>query len=220
MSECVEVIKAEVARFTLLDHCGVPVTGEGSAQVTTDSWTEIGISPQYEDGTEFIQKKANGRLCVNELDPGELKRIEETTTMCSVDVDLIAMLTGQDVVANGDDFVGVIFGEGLLNAQFSKEVWQPVVGEGECDPEGNQRWMYWAFPREFDARIQDFTFQNDIFNLSFMSKSKRASPLWDIGDPWLADNPTATWGPGKHFAFAVTTTPPPEAACGAQEIGS
>jgi hypothetical protein len=50
--------------------------------------------------------------------------------------------------------------------------------------------------------------------------SKPASPLWDIGDPWLSDSPVSTWEPGKHFAFAITTVQPPEPACGAVEIFS
>lgn len=220
MSVCASPIKAQVARFTLLNQCGVPVTGDGSAQVTTDSFTEIQNSPNYEAGTRFLQRKANGEPCVNEQDPGFLNWIEQTVNLCTLDVDLIAMVTGEDPISSADDFVGVQIGTGLLNARFSKEVWQPVSGEGACDPEGNQQWIYWAFPHEYDAQIQQFNFANDVFTFSYMSKTRPASPLWDIGTPWLADTPTAQWGPGKHFAFAITTTPPPEAACGAVEIGS
>lgn len=222
MSVCESPIKAEVARFTLLDECGIPVTGEGSAQVTTDSFTEITMTPNYEEGQRFLQRKANGEPCVNEQEAAFLNWIEETTNLCTLDVDLIAMVTGEDPIVSvaQNDFVGVQFGTGLLNARFSKEVWQPVTGAGACDAEGNQRYVYWAFPHEFNAQIQAFTFANDVFTFSFNSMTKVASPLWDIGDPWLADSPTSVWGPGKHYAFAITTTPPPEAACGAVEIGS
>lgn len=220
MSVCESPIRGEVARFTLLDQCGVPVTGPGSAQVTTDAWTEITNTPNYEEGTRFLQRKANGRPCVNERDAGFLNWIEETTNLCTLDVDLIAMVFGDEPIQSADDFVGVTFGEGLLEARFSKEIWQPVAGEGACDAEGNPKWVYWAFPHEYNAQVQAFTFTNDVFTFSFNSMTKRASNQWDIGDPWLSESPAATWGPGKHFAFAITTTPPPEAACGAVEIGS
>lgn len=223
MSVCASPIKAEVARFTLLDQCGVPITGPGSAQVVTDSFTEITNTPNYESGTRFLQRKANGEPCVNEQDPGFLNWVEQTTNLCTLDVDLIAMVTGEDTINEGSadpEFIGVQFGEGLLNAKFSKEVWQPVSGEGACDPEGNQQYVYWAFPHEFDAQVQAFTFANDVFTFSFMSKTRKTSPLWDLGDPWLADSPTASWGPSKHYAFSITTVPPPEPACGAFEIGS
>ena len=222
MPVCEAPIKAEVARFTLLDACGAPVFGDGSAQVTTDSFVEIQNAPNYEAGTRFLQRKANGQPCVNEQDPGFLNWVEQTVNLCTLDVDLIALVTGEDPISDATlgDFVGVQFGDGLLNARFSKEVWQPVAGQGACDAEGNPRWIYWAFPHEYDAQIQEFTFANDVFTFSYMSKTKPASPLWDIGNPWLADTPVAAWGPGKHYAFAITTTPPPEAGCGAVEIGS
>lgn len=220
MPVCEAPIKAEVARFTLLDACGAPVLGDGSAQVTTDSFVEIANAPNYEAGTRFLQRKANGQPCVNEQDPGFLNWVEQTVNLCTLDVDLIALVTGEDPISSATDFVGVQFGEGLLNARFSKEVWQPVAGQGACDETGAQRWIYWAFPHEYDAQIQQFTFANDVFTFSYMSKTKKASPLWDIGNPWLSNTPVSSWGPGKHYAFAITTTPPPEAGCGAVEIGS
>lgn len=222
MSQCANPIRGEVARFTLLDSCGVPVTGDGSAQVTTDAWTEITITPNYEDGTRLLQLKANGEPCVNEQGPSFLNWIDEVTNLCTLDVDLIALVFGEDpIVSTAEaDFVGVQFGTGLLNARFSKEIWQPVAGEDSCDAEGNQRWVYWAFPHEYNARVQELTFTNDVFTFGFASMSKPASPLWDIGDPWLSDSPVSTWGPGKHFAFAITTVQPPEPACGAVEIFS
>lgn len=222
MSVCANPIRGEVARFTLLDACGVPVTGDGSAQVATDAWTEITITPNYEDGTRLLQLKANGEPCVNEQGPSFLNWIDEVTNLCTLDVDLIALVFGEDpIVSTAEaDFVGVQFGTGLLNARFSKEVWQPVAGEDACDADGNQRWIYWAFPHEYNARVQELTFTNDVFTFGFASMSKPASPLWDIGDPWLSDSPVSTWGPGKHFAFAITTVAPPEPACGAVEIFS
>jgi hypothetical protein len=214
VSVCANPIRGEIARFTLLDACGVPVTGDGSAQVTTDAWTEITITPNYEDGTRLLQLKANGEPCVNEQGPSFLNWIDEVTNLCTLDVDLIALVFGEDpIVSTAEaDFVGVQFGTGLLNARFSKEIWQPVAG--------NQRWIYWAFPHEYNARVQELTFTNDVFTFGFASMSKPASPLWDIGDPWLSDSPVSTWGPGKHFAFAITTVQPPEPACGAVEIFS
>lgn len=220
MPTCASPIKAEVARFTLEDQCGRPLTGEGSAQVTTDSFTEITNSPNYEQGQRFLLRKANGQPCVNTIDAAFLNWVEQTVNLCTLDVDLIAMVTGEMPISSDTDFVGVTFGTGLLNSRFSKEVWQPVTGEGACDPEGNPQWIYWAFPHEFDAQIQEFTFQNDTFTFSYTSKTQPANPAWDIGNPWLANNPTATWEPGKHYAFAITSVPPPEPACGAVEIGS
>lgn len=220
MPVCASPIKGEVVRFTLLDQCGAPIFGEGSAQVTTDAWTEITATPNYEDGTRFLQRKANGEPCVNEQDPSFLNWVEQTSNFCTLDVDLIALVFGEQPIASATDFVGVTFGDGLLNARFSKEIWQPVSGDGACDASGNQQWVYWAFPHEYNAQVQELTFTNDVFTFSFNSMTKPANAAWTIGDPWLANSPVSTWDPGKHFAFAITSVQPPEPACGAIEISS
>lgn len=215
MTLCATPIKAQVARFTLVDECGVPITGVGSAQVTTDSFTQIENAPNYEEGQRYLLRKANGQPCVNQRDPGFFNWIEQTVTLCTLDPDLIATVTGEQLIVDSVDNVGTTIGEGLLTARFSLEVWQPMAGEGACDPSGQQQYVYWAFPNDGDAQIQNFTFQNDSFTLAFRSTTRRTSELWDLGDSWLSDNPTASWDPGKHSAWAVTSVAPPVAACGA-----
>lgn len=220
MTQCATPIKAQVARFTRVDECGVPITGQMSAQVTSDSFTQIENAPNYETGQRFLLRKANGQPCVNQRDAGFFNWLQQTTTLCTMDPDLLAMVTGEQLITDSDESVGTTYGEGLLTARFSKEVWQPIAGEGACNEEGAQLYVYWAFPNEGDAQIQNFTFQNDSFTIGFQSITRRASSLWDIGDPWLADNPAASWDAGKHFAWAITSTPPPEAGCGAVLVGS
>lgn len=220
MSVCASPIQGEVIRLTLLNNCGDPVFGPGSAQATTDAWTEVTATPNYEEGTRFLSTRANGRPCVNEMAPSFLNWVELATTLCTLDVDLIALAFGEQPIASGTDFVGVTFGEGVLNARYSFELWQPVSGDGECDEEGNPQWVYWAWPHVYNAQVQELTYTNDVFNFSFNSQTKRASTRWDIGDPWLANTPTAVWDPARHMAFAITSVPPPESACGAVEIES
>jgi hypothetical protein len=217
---CATPIKAQVARFTRVDECGVPITGALSAQVTTDSFTQIENAPNYEEGQRYLLRKANGEPCVNQRDPGFFNWIEQTVTLCTLDPDLIAMVTGEQQITDSDEAVGTTIGEGLLTARFSIEVWQPMAGEGACDESGLQQYVYWAFPNVGDAQIQAFTFQNDAFTIGFKDITRRTSPLWDLGDAWLADNPTSGWDAGKHSAWAVSTVAPPVAACGAVLVGS
>src|SRR5690606_41352292 len=110
--------------------------------------------------------------------------------------------------------------EGLPEPRLSMENWQPVAGAGAGGSDRNQRWVYCAVPHGYNAQVQEMAFTNDVFTFSFTSMAKRVSPRWDIGDPGLAESPVATWGPGKHFAFSITSVQPPEPACGAVEIGS
>lgn len=219
MTICVSPIKAEILRVTRLDDCGVPILGPSSAQVTADAFTEIQNQANYEEGQRFLQRKANGAPCVNQRDPGFFNWLQQTVSVCTLDPDMLTVVTGDRVISTTEEggepeHTGAAFGEGLLTARFSVEVWQPIAGEGACDAEGTQRYVYWAFPNVGDAQIQDFTFQNDVFTFGWQDTTRSASPLWDIGEAWLGDD-GGEWGPGEHFAFNITTEPPPAAACGA-----
>lgn len=215
-SICASPIKARVARITRLDICGVPVTGAGG-QVVTDGFIQISPSPEYEDGEEFLQKNANGDPCVNDRDPSFLKRVGLSVDFCRIDPDAVVLMTGERLLTTGGPVTGtgVAFGEGLLLARFGLEVWQPLAGSGACSATGQQFFMYWAFPNVGNARISDFTFENAPLTFTVEGDTKAASPLWGNGPgvtDWLNGNVLAS---DEHFAFNITTVPPPTATCGA-----
>lgn len=214
-TQCVSPYKPVVARFTRVNDCGVPVTGVGSAQVTIDAFTSIAVTPAYEDGPRRLTRKASGDPCLNEQDVGFFNWLDEESKFCVLDPSLIQLVTGGTLLTNGATGTGVMMGEGVLSSRFSKEIWQTVGGTDACDPSGVTRYVYWAFPNEGDARIQAFTFDENAFEFSFTSRSRRASSLWTLGSSWLGG---ATWGPGKHYAFNITTVAPPTAVCGAVTI--
>lgn len=213
---CASPIQAEVVRITRLDECGIPVTGT-NAQAVFDAFTEIQNSPNYEDGDRFLLKKANGQPCVNQVSPGFFNWLEQTVTLCTIDPTVLVLVTGERLITDGVTGVGVAFGSsGLLDQNFSLEVWQPVAGSNACDEGGNQQFFYWAFMNEFDTRLQDFSMGNDTFTLAWQAKTQVASTLWDLGDDWLPASGDVVIG--DHFLFAITTTPPPEASCGTTAV--
>lgn len=212
---CVAPIKARTIRLTALDECGVPITGTGSSQVVTNGFVSLEAAPEYEDGTEYVQKNAYGELCVNEKDPDELKRVELTGDFCIIDPDAFVIITGERLLTAGGLGVtgtGVAYGEGILTSRFSLELWQPVAGAGACTPGGVQRYIYWAFMNVGSANIGSFTFQNDVFVFQLMAETKRAFVGWDVGAVYLDGNAIEE---GDHFLHNIVTTPPPEPACGA-----
>jgi hypothetical protein len=217
---CVSPIKARVARITKNDICGVPVTGTGG-QVVTNGFIQITPSPEYEEGEEFLQKNANGDPCVNEKDPNFLKRVGLQIDFCNIDPDAIVLMTGERLLVTGSATgTGVAFGEGLLLARFGLEVWQPLAGAGACSATGQQFYMYWAFPNVGNAMVNDWNFENAPLTFSVSGDTKAASPLWNqrMGAPvtaWLNGNTIAS---DEHFAFNITTAPPPTPLCGAQTL--
>jgi hypothetical protein len=199
-----------------LDVCGNPVTGAASAVVVTDGFVSINPSPQYLDGEEHQQRKANGALCVYQKDPSELTRVDLTTNFCVLDPDAIVVISGERLLTTGSATgTGVAFGEGQLTARHSLEVWQPVTGAGACDASGNQQFVYWAFMNAGNTKIQDFAFENAPFQFTTMVETK------SVGPRWLALTGAATWlgsntvQSGEHFLYNITTAAPPTPTCGA-----
>lgn len=216
-SLCVSPIKATVMRVVKLDTCGVPVTGDASAVVVQDGFISISVSPQYEDGDEFIQRLANGSLCINQKDPDSFKRVDLEMTWCVLDPDAIVMIAGERLLTDGDPVTGtgVVFGEGEALSHFSLEVWQPVSGAGACTASGDAQYVYWAFMNVGNGRVGDFTFENGIFNFVMSASTFSASPVWGTGPgtggPWIGQPVIA----GDHYLYNVTTEPPPVSSCGA-----
>jgi hypothetical protein len=213
---CASPIQARVARLIKLDICGNPVTGASSAVVVTDGFVSIAPSPQYLDGEEHQQRKANGALCVYQKDPSELTRVDITTQFCVMDPDALVVITGERLLTTGAATgSGVVYGEGQLIARHSLEVWQPLTGSSACSASGLQQFMYWAFPNSGNAKIQDFTFENAPFQFTTQTETQGVGPLWysRVGaTAWLGSNTLQT---GEHFLHNITTTPPPTATCGA-----
>lgn len=204
-------------RIVKLNSCGAPVTGASSAVVVSDGFISISPSPQYEDGTEFISKKANGDLCVNDLDPPELKRVDLEMVWCTLDPDALVMQTGERLLTDSGAVTGtgVAFGEGKVTTRYSLEVWQPVSGVNACNTSGLPQYVYWAFLNVGNARVGDFTFENGVFNFTISSTTFGAALAWGDGPgsagPWVNQPVQA----GDHYLYNVTTTPPPVSSCGA-----
>lgn len=216
VAQCVSPIQARVMRLIKLDTCGNPVTGASSSVVVSDGFVSIAPSPQYLDGEEHQQRKANGALCVYQKDPSELTRVDTTINWCVLDPDAIVVITGERLLTtNAVTGTGVAFGEGQLTARFSLEVWQPIVGAAACSASGQQQYVYWAFMNEGNSKVQDFTFENAVFQFTTLSETKAAGPLWlsrSGAATWLGSNTVDT---SEHFLYNITTAAPPTATCGA-----
>ena len=77
-------IKAKVIRAVKLDTCGNPVTGASSAMWVGKGFTQVQISPDYEEGQEFLTKLADGTACVNQKDAPFLKRMGIEGHFCTM----------------------------------------------------------------------------------------------------------------------------------------
>lgn len=224
-STCAPVVNGETLRLTLLNDCGMPITGTATRVAVTESFVEVQNSPQYEDGQRFLLRTAGGDPCVNQLGPSFLNWFETTTSVCTIDPSVIAMLMGMEQIGAVTG-TGFVIDDILLTRTYAMETWQPVAGSGACSAAGVQQYLYSVWFANFDTRLGDMTISNDTFTLPWSAKTKAAPSNWltQMNATMTAITQTtpgtylgtATQAQitGAHFAANFTASPPPAAYCG------
>jgi hypothetical protein len=215
VSTCATPIKGSFLRLVKLDTCGNPVTGASSLVVVTKSFVQVQMEPQYEDGTEFFDRTADGTPCVNQVDDPTLKRLTLTIDFCEVNTSGVSYIASARELTTGAGVTGTGFAvsEGNPTNRFSLEIWQQVAGSGACDATGAQRYIYHAFPNVGAARFGNYTIENARSVLQITAETRGAGLQWGdgpgTGTSWLPGALTTS----EHWAWNVTTTAPPAAAC-------
>src|SRR5690606_2099134 len=100
-STCATPIKGTHMRIIELDACGAPVTGTGGQVSVTKGFVQVNMEPQYEDGTEFFERTADGSPCVNQKDDPTLKRMNLTSQFCEVNASSVALMISARALATG-----------------------------------------------------------------------------------------------------------------------
>lgn len=218
MAICAAPIKGSHLRVVRVDDCGVPVTGAGSLTIVTKGFVQVQMEPDYEDGEEFVERNADGELCVNQKDKPSLKRFTLTVDWCEVDPVLAAYTMSArllDTASPATTGTGWAMSEGEPDNKFSMEVWQRVAGAGACDPSGVQRYIYNAWPNVGNVQVGSYTIENARSTLQFIGETFAASTIWGNGPG------VATWMPVgttvqslDHWIWNITTTAPPTPSCG------
>jgi hypothetical protein len=217
-------IKGTVIRVIQEDICGNPITGASGAMVVANSFTRVEMAPQYEDGTEFFERTADGLLCVNQKDPPILKRMQLTVDLCSVDPDMTPMvLSARELVSTAPvSGYGFAVMEGASTSHFSLEVWQRVAGQGACNPQGLPQFIYHAWPHVTNVKVNTYTIENAKSVLSFIGETVAASSQWGdgpgSGTSWLQAGAGGISGTSDHWLWNITTVTPPVAVLGKQQL--
>lgn len=223
-ASCATPIKGTAYRMVRLDACGNPVTGTNGLAIVSKGFVQVQMEPQYEDGTEFFERTADGSVCVNQKDDPILKRLQLTIDFCEINTTGAAwMMSARELVVSATG-QGFALAEGLSSNRFSLELWQQVAGSGACDASGNQRYIYHAFPNCGSAKVGSYTVENDKGTLQIMCETRAGSSTPTIG--WLDGPGTLSWLPAgaanmvgggtgvlDHWMFNLTTTAPPSPSC-------
>lgn len=220
VTQCYTPIKAKVLRVTALDECGVPLCGDDpdQGQVVLSAMTQVVQSAQYDEGEEHTLRTADSDMCVNEKDPDALKRVDVSITICAIDPGLVVKtLLGARLLTTAGIGTGFGLAEGIDRKHWSLEVWQRVSGQQACDPDGNQQWVYNAWPHINNGKLGgDYTIAAAPSTLQITGMTKAVNELWWLGDDWLGDDPVSPLP--DHWLHNVTTVEPPTADCGIADV--
>lgn len=214
-AQCIAPIQGTHARIVRLDECGAIVTGTGS-QTVFDGFVEVAVSPQYQDGTEYILRNAQGVPCVNRRGDDQFLRDEVTIQFCTIDPDAVVLTTGQDLVSDGATGTGFWIKEGAVSARWSFELWQ---ADSQTCTGDNPRYAYWAWPHLTTGRFQDMTVNDGTLEWRILARSAAANLDWGTGPgdtAYITAVPT-----NAHRGFNITDEDPPDlTGCGAATLAA
>jgi hypothetical protein len=216
-------------RVTRVDACGRPIYGTG-AQVVTEGFVSIGMSGEVREGTEIETVNAAGNLCLSEKGADQLKWLSIEAVLCEVDPDLVSLFQPNNTKLF--DYLGNVIGFAESDLQnisvgVAMEVWANVAGADLCDdPDATETWAYFLLPWVVGGTMGDLTIENAGLNVTINSRTKR-NGKWGVGpyDVMAADADEdgpmlVPVGAREHRRIFLTTTPPPDAAPGAQPLSN
>lgn len=217
-TQCFKPLRGKRVRVTELDVCGNPVTG--NSFVVSDGFVTVALTSELEEGDEYIQKNADGRLCINERAPDSLKRLTVTIDWCEVDPELIQLITGYPPEMDGADAVGFRIQSGESDTNWGLEVWTGLAGAA-CE-DGDVTYGYLLIPYITGSTLGDYSIGNEVANFQTTGYTVDGSG-WGVGPYDVIGGTPGTpldvaIGATDHALLRTTTTPPPAAQCGAQVI--
>lgn len=196
-------ISGSVIRVTRLQADGTLVAG-ASASYVTKAVISLSMTPEYEDGDEFVQKNAGGEVCVTFKAPDTLKRVSLEIAICNPDPEFTEMVSGGTLLTAAGQSVGWLapaVGAAANPNGVAVEMWSRAIVNGK--PAATNPYWHWVFPYAILRQGGDRTIENDILATAFEG--------WGVGNAGFGDGPAAPLWPfasDRAYGYARTATIP------------
>ncbi|WP_019549828.1 hypothetical protein [Streptomyces sulphureus] len=226
---CPSLLRGKALRATRLDACGRPVYGP-CAQVVSDGFVTISMSPETEEGDAITVTKANGQQCVNEPGTETLSYHGLEMEFCEVDPDLVQIMNPSFEIYRDAEGNAIGWDESTemrTDIGYALELWTDVYsGDADaCSGTGAQgQWGYLLLPWVVGAIPGDLEITNDAVSFNFNGRTKVGSG-WrrgpynvQAGEGGVPGPMLKPVGPKVPRRFFVTTIRPPEPECGCQPV--
>ncbi|MEW1679181.1 poly-gamma-glutamate hydrolase family protein [Streptomyces noursei] len=229
-----------VLRATKLDGCCTPIfenpdTPGNSAQVVTDAFVSIAVTPGGDTGAgpganEENVTKADGSVCFTTFSCPTPQSYSVSMQLCALDPELVLIMQPDWCAIR--DSIGIVIGftavtpSGCASNGFALEVWMGVyagAGSACAQSRGGSSHGYLLFPCLTNTQIGQWAIENGPISFGFTSTSRRSSG-WGRGPYNVLMNGTqpaplpCPVRSNADFVTFVTTLPPPEAQCGVQTV--
>lgn len=206
---CYSSIQACMLRVARLTSGGVPDPGATNGYIS-DALIQIGSTIEVEAGDEFTQKNGCGALCVSFKDVDRIKRATLALELCTLDAELIELLTGASLITVGGESVGFSIPKSdTTPGSVTVEAWSKAWDGSQQASDGvNALYWHWVWP-SVKWQIGNHTLENGILRVPLTGIAIEND---NIGNgPWN-DFPAAADLTAAESVFLDDTLP--TAACG------
>ncbi|MFE2995014.1 hypothetical protein ACFXG4_08385 [Nocardia sp. NPDC059246] len=224
---CWNPVRARTSRLTKVSPCGEAVAGAKNS-LAFDGFVTVEFSPEYEDGQESSQKKANGELAWITKDDDQLKWVTVAIEFTGVNPDAVNLILGQPTVLDHlGNAVGFRLGQ-VVPSDWAIETWTDIPGMA-CA--AGKPYGYFLAPWLHGGKLTAWTLENGGAKFKIEGARTQAGSLWGKGpydvdlnagateaDPPVAGKLLTPIGGGQHVDMHITFVAPPQAACAATAL--
>jgi len=222
-------VQGVAIRVTRLDPSGNLLEGPMDSY-TTSSFIRVSFTPEYEEGDEITEKRADGTVCISFKAPDTLKRVTMEIAICDPDPEFTALVAGGILLTRqgtpGDDstsqsagWASSQVGEDPSRDGVAVEVWSYAVQNGR--KAGTNPYYQWIFPYVKVRQSGDRVIENGLlantfegFGLGNINFGTGPGEAWEW--PSATDRPylfaRVPWAPlGLNGFYTWAAGDPPEA---------
>lgn len=195
--------------------CQLPAEDTIESIIVLDVFTIISMTPNYQDGAEAFETKANGDICSNERDPSLLQDTSVALTLCQVSASAVSMLTGSTPVMDADGkIVGFDIMEGALSNRTAVETWSGLSGQA-CAGGNGYSVLPCTYDWQFSAELNLGAQLDTLFDIQLTGRTS-GNHDWNNGPYAVQSDGDGDPGPlldamqdGSHARVMITDVPAP-----------
>lgn len=196
MYGCYQSLDLVAVRASILDTDGTRICSNSNGSAYNLRPISLGRSPIVSTGETFEQKSGDGTICVSISDADVTTGENLTLNLCQLDLELISVLTGAELLLDGS---AEVFGleapdPSVTQSPIEFHAWTKAYS-GSSQVASPRNYWHWVWPST-KWNIGDWTFERGILSVAITGK---ASANANIGNGSFGDLP----GAGVQQFFGV-----------------